>query len=113
MSLAALCGHGSVTSNIPNELSGPRAHIVVAGTITRANVPRLCERLHALIAHHNLDVVICEVGALYADLDAVHALASMQLTARRLGARVSLYHATLELQSLLTLCGLEALLASD
>ena len=90
----------------------PQAHIVVAGAITRVDVPELCERLGALIAHHHLDVVVCEVGAVHVDLDAVHALASMQLTARRLGGRVYLHNATIELRGLLTLCGLGQLLAS-
>lgn len=89
-----------------------QAHIVVAGAITRADVPELCERLGVLIAHHRLDVVICEVGALQVNLDAVHALASLQLTARRLGGRLCLHNATIELQGLLELCGLGQLLAS-
>jgi ABC-type transporter Mla MlaB component len=94
-----------------SELHDHQAHIVVAGAITRADVPGLCERLGVVIAHQHLDVVICEVGAVHVDLDAVHALASMQLTARRLDARVCLHNATIELQGLLTLCGLGQLLA--
>lgn len=85
---------------------------MVAGAITRAEVPGLCERLRVLVELRDLEVVICEVGALHVDLDAVHALASMQLTARRLGGRLCLHHATIELQALLTLCGLEQLMSS-
>lgn len=94
------------------EPSDPGAHVVVAGAITRADVPGLCERLRVLLELNDLDVVVCEVGALRVDLDAVHALASMQLTARRLGGRMCLHHATIELEALLTLCGLQQLLGS-
>jgi hypothetical protein len=53
-------------------------------------------------------VVVCDVGGVSdADLETVEALARLQLTARRLGGKVWLRHASVELRELLHLAGLE------
>jgi hypothetical protein len=50
---------------------------------------------------------VCDVGAVFdPNLVTVDALARLQLTARRLGHRVRLRHASRELQELLALVGL-------
>jgi len=86
---------------------------LVIGRITRVDVPVLCERLRVLVDGSELDVVACDVGALGADLAALEALARLQLTARQLGCRVRLRHASRELEALLAFCGLGAVLPSD
>jgi hypothetical protein len=54
-------------------------------------------------------VVACDVAGLTdADLETVEALARLQLAARRLGGKVWLRHASVELRDLLQLAGLEA-----
>lgn len=89
----------------PSEPSPVR--LVIGGSITRADVPVLCERLRVLLADSDADHVVCDVGGL-TDPDAVtvEALARLQLTARRLGRRAVLHHPAGELQQLLALMGL-------
>ncbi|MFI1398993.1 STAS domain-containing protein [Streptomyces sp. NPDC020681] len=81
----------------------------IAGRVTPADVPRLCEELSARLIGAGEDgtEVICDVGGLSRpDLAAVDALARLQLTARRLGCRISLRGADAELRALLELVGL-------
>jgi ABC-type transporter Mla MlaB component len=87
----------------------PRRTIVLRlrGPIDRADVPKLCERARVLLEATEADLAICDVGEL-ADPDAatVEALARLQLTARRLGRRVSVRRACGELKDLVALMGL-------
>jgi STAS domain len=48
----------------------------------------------------------CDVSALTADVHALHALARLQLTARRHGVELRLRHASRELEDLLVFAGL-------
>ena len=91
----------------------PDTCVVVIGTLTCAELPALCERVRSLVAANDVDVVSCDVGALVVDLVAVEALAHLQLTARRLGARIHLREVSGELEALLALCGLDEILSSD
>jgi ABC-type transporter Mla MlaB component len=81
---------------------------VIGGPIGCADVPGLCERVRVLADGSDAEVVVCDVGALV-DPDAVtvDALARLQLTARRLGRRVRLRHASAELRELLAFVGLD------
>jgi hypothetical protein len=54
--------------------------------------------------------IVCDVGALPPDVEAVDALARLQLSARRLGLEVRLRHASSELQDLLVFAGLREVL---
>jgi ABC-type transporter Mla MlaB component len=79
----------------------------IGGSIARADVPGLCERLRALLEGSDADVVVCDVGALVCpDAVTVDALARLQLTAHRLGRSIGLRHASSELRDLLALMGL-------
>jgi ABC-type transporter Mla MlaB component len=81
--------------------------LVIGGPIARARIPRICERVRVLLEGSHADQVVCDVGGLVdPDAVAVDALARLQLTARRLGRRIGLRHASGELQELLTLMGL-------
>ena len=90
-----------------NACMGPIV-LVIDGAIDRTEVPKLSERARALLEESDADLVVCDVGALVdPDAVAVNALARLQLTARRLGCRVRLRHASLELQDLLAFMGLD------
>ncbi|MCX4586576.1 STAS domain-containing protein [Streptomyces sp. NBC_01481] len=78
----------------------------IAGRVSPADVPRLCEELAVRLIHGDATEVICDVGELtHADLAAVNALARLQLTARRQGCRIRLRDARPELRALLDLVG--------
>ncbi len=78
------------------------------GPLTRAEATALAARLRAVAGD---GLVVCEVGALRADLAAVEALARLRLAARRLGCPLHVRGASPELEALLARCGLrEALL---
>jgi anti-anti-sigma regulatory factor len=88
--------------------------IVIDGLVGRADVGRLCERVRVLLDGTDAHVVVCDVGRLTrADASAIDALARMHLTARRLGSRLRLRHASTELQELLTLAGLDEVLLPE
>ncbi|WP_066945960.1 STAS domain-containing protein [Streptomyces lushanensis] len=81
--------------------------LVIAGRLTSADVPRLCEELTARLYGTGAAEVICDVGGLGPpDLTAVDALARLHLTARRQGCRLRLRAADRELRLLLDLVGL-------
>ncbi len=85
--------------------------LVLDGPIGPADAPCLCarlgERLDAGGHGTALPVVVCDVSALSRpDAVTVDALARLQLTARRRGARVVLRHPRESLRALLALAGL-------
>lgn len=92
--------------------AGEETVLVVAGPITHADVPRLCERVAALLPRADPTApVTCDVGALGTpDTATIEALARMQLTARRLGHRIRLGRASPALRELLAMAGLDAVL---
>src|SRR5262245_17639955 len=90
-------------------LPAPRtAVLAVGGPLASADVPGLCARARSLLACGDVAYLVCDVGALErADLAAVDALARLQLTARRQGARVLLRRPSRALLSLLAFVGLD------
>jgi hypothetical protein len=85
--------------------------LVVGGPIAPADVPGLCARARALLAAAggagDAGVLLCDVGALARpDMATIHALARLQLTARRHGARMVVRRASPELRDLLAFAGL-------
>ncbi len=70
------------------------------------DLPLLCEGLRLRLLASESTVVVCDVGALSADLLTVDALARLELTARRLGREIRLAGASPELLGLLGLAGL-------
>ena len=82
--------------------------IQIGGTITRADVPRLCAQLRLLVNGGGAERVVCDVASLLQpDAGTVDALARLQLAARRLGYRLRLRRASAELQELLAFMGLQ------
>jgi ABC-type transporter Mla MlaB component len=85
--------------------------LVIDGSIEPTDIPRLCERVHALLEGSDAAMVICDVAAVIGpDAVAVDALARFQLTARRLGCRVLVRHAGDDLRNLVALMGLSDIL---
>jgi anti-anti-sigma regulatory factor len=81
--------------------------LVIRGRIGRADGAALCERVRRLMAGGDADLVVCDLSSLTdPDLDTIDALARLQLTTRRLGGKICLRHASLELRELLALAGL-------
>lgn len=80
--------------------------VVIAGSIEPPDVAALCQRARRLLAHVDADPVVCEVGALRADIAAVDMLARLALNAGRLERGIRLREATSSLHELLALVGL-------
>jgi anti-anti-sigma regulatory factor len=96
----------------PPEPPGPSL-LVIGAPIAPADVPGLCERVRRVAAAGAPGPVVCDVSALArADVLTVHALARLQLTARRLGTRIVLHDAAPALRDLLRFAGLDAVVAS-
>ena len=70
-----------------------------------ADVPLLCARLRALLSAGTADIVV-DVRTLAADAVTIEALARLQLTARRLGRRISLRRPSPDLDRLVSFVGL-------
>ena len=60
-----------------------------------------------------METLTCDVRRLKADAAAVDALARLQLAARRVGAELTLCHASAELRCLLVFCGLDEVLGLE
>ncbi len=85
----------------------------IDGTIDRADIPLLCERVRLALEAADADWLDCNVGdVLLPDAVMVEALARVQLTARRCGSRVRLSDASPELCDLLDFMGLSDVLPS-
>ncbi len=88
--------------------------LVIGGPITRADIPKLCERIRALVKQSNVGLIVCDVGALL-DPDAVtvDALARLQLTAQRYGRQLRVRDASGQLRDLFALIGLSDVVRLD
>ena len=81
--------------------------IVLSGSLTRADIPGLCERARRLLESSDSAVVICDAHALGdPDAVAIDVVARLQLTAKRVGRELQLRDACSELQELIALAGL-------
>jgi ABC-type transporter Mla MlaB component len=81
--------------------------VSVAGPLARTDVPALCERAKKQLEASGADLVVCDVRELAeADVCAIDLIARLELTARRLGARVCIRHASKPLRDLLALTGI-------
>jgi STAS domain len=88
----------------------PCAFVIGRPVVTPADVRALCERLRALLDEDGAEVVVCDAGALAADVCSVDALARLRLVAGRGGRRLCLQGASDRLVELLALAGLSAIL---
>ena len=102
MTLAASAGHVSQMAPGPTTIV-----LSLGGPLARADLPALCDRGRALLDASGADVLVCDASGLAeADAVAVDAVARLQLTARRLGRRICVRHAPMELEELLRMTGL-------
>lgn len=91
----------------------PGTPLVLSGTLATAQVVLLCARVRDLLADDPRDVVICDVSAVAVNVEAVDALARLELVARRAGGRIRLLGASPELGELVALCGLTGVLLAS
>ena len=83
------------------------AVLVLAGPVTRDEVPGLCDEVRGRLAASGAAVLVCDVGGLGPPgLGVVDLLARLQLAARRAGGRIRLRDADPALHALLDLVGL-------
>ncbi len=85
--------------------------LAIDGPIDRADIPDMCDRFRQMVELACPERIVCNVAALRApDAAVVDALARLQLTARRLGLQMLLIETPSELEALLSLMGLRAVL---
>ncbi|MEH1127747.1 STAS domain-containing protein [Micromonospora sp. CPCC 206061] len=100
-------------------MSGPQERpppvFAIGPVVDRADIPRLCARLAALVRDTGAAAVLCDVGAVSApDAVTIEALARLRLTARRLGCDLRVLRAHRRLAQLVALTGLtDVLPAAD
>jgi ABC-type transporter Mla MlaB component len=82
----------------------------IAGPITRADLPGLCDRVCGLLRASGASVALCEVSDVDPDAVAIDALARLQVAARQNGCQVRLRHASSELLELIGFTGLQDVL---
>ena len=87
------------------------ADFAIRGPIARDDLPGLCDRMCAVLRGWGAAEARCDVTGVGADAVVVDALARLQLAASRLGCRITLEHASPELRNLVSLLGLEDVLA--
>lgn len=81
--------------------------LTLTGTLDREATHRLCEEVRATLQATGAEVLVCDVAGLGPPiLAAMDALARLQLTARRAGARIRLRDPAPDLRELLHLVGL-------
>lgn len=95
------------------KLLGPAA-VVLAGKMSRRDIPALCERAGRQIELDGRGLFVCDVEGLE-DPDAVvlDALTRLQLTVKRLGCMLRLRGANADLRDLLELSGLSEVVGRD
>jgi ABC-type transporter Mla MlaB component len=94
-------------------VSEQNADVLLVGAITPAEIRAARKRLRAVIGAGRMELVACDVMAVTADAGAVDGLARLQLTARELGCRIELRHASRRLEELIAFCGLRDVLPSE
>ncbi len=82
----------------------------IEGPITRADLPRLCDRVCGLFERSGADIAYCRVSGVEPDAVTVDALARLQLAAQRHHCQVRLRDASAELLELVAFLGLRDVL---
>jgi ABC-type transporter Mla MlaB component len=81
--------------------------LAVGGPLAPTDVPAFCERTRELLEESGAELVVCDVGDLTEeDALTLDLIARLQLTAKRLGARVCVRNASERLCELLTFTGI-------
>ena len=92
--------------------SEPRIALALGTRVERDEIPVLCGILYrGRFENEAIELVVCDVSAVQRhDAVVVEALARLHLTARRLGFRFEVHHASPLLRGLVGLMGLEEVL---
>jgi ABC-type transporter Mla MlaB component len=99
------------TPAIAQRLEPSTVVLFVGGPVIPAAIPGLCESVCRWLEGNDANLVECDVAGLLApDACTLDALARVALTAKRLGCRVRIRHASSELRELLVLAGLAGVL---
>ncbi len=85
----------------------------IGGRISSADLPRLCNRVCALLEQSAAGAALCDVSGVEPDAVTVDVLARLQLAARRHGCRIQLWNASSELLELLAFMGLRDVLSDS
>ncbi|WP_116130572.1 STAS domain-containing protein [Streptomyces sp. Ag109_G2-15] len=94
-------------AGLPHVDAKTPAVLVLAGPVTRDEVPGLCDDVRELLEATGAAVVVCDVGGLGPPgLGTVELLARLELAARRAGGRIRLRDPDPALHALLDLVGL-------
>ncbi|WP_143684079.1 STAS domain-containing protein [Streptomyces diastatochromogenes] len=94
-------------AGLPHVDAKTPAVLVLAGPVTRDEVPGLCDDVRGLLEGSGAAVVVCDVGGLGPPgLGTVELLARLELAARRAGGRIRLRDPAPALHVLLDLVGL-------
>ncbi|GHI05422.1 STAS domain-containing protein [Streptomyces cellostaticus] len=94
-------------AGLPHVEDKTPAVFMLAGPVTRDEVPGLCDDVRALLEVSRAGVVVCDVGGLGPPgLGTVDLLARLELAARRAGGRIRLRAPCPGLRALLDLAGL-------
>jgi ABC-type transporter Mla MlaB component len=100
---ALKCVRATRPASEPNTLV-----LIFSGLIDRAEIPAICNQAGSWLSECDTKRVVCDVRAVV-DPDAVtiDALARLRLTAKRMGLKVTIRHASHQLRDLLRFTGLE------
>ena len=94
-------------AGLPHVDAKTPAVLVLAGPVTRDEVPSLCDDVRGLLEVTGAAVVVCDLGGLGPPgLGTVELLARLELAARRAGGRMRLRDPDPALHALLDLVGL-------
>jgi ABC-type transporter Mla MlaB component len=98
----------------PAVTESDRAVVVLAGPLDPDSLAALIANVERLLAEGDVQVVVCDVEPYpAADLRVVETLSRLALTARRLGRRIRVRHASREVRSFLAFAGLADVLPCE
>ena len=86
--------------------------VAIREVTSAAELEDLCARARTLLLATRAGVLITDVGQAPVDLQTVHAIAKLSLTARRMGRRMQLRHVSPALADLVAFVGLADILGS-
>jgi ABC-type transporter Mla MlaB component len=111
-----LTRHDPARKPIPRSASVDQEHgvVVLAGPLDPEALATLTSQVEGVLADRDVHVVVCDVESYpAADLRLVEALARLALTAKRLGRRIRVRHASPEVRSFLAFAGLAEVLPCE
>jgi anti-anti-sigma factor len=88
--------------------------LVFNGRIEHAEIPLICKWAGPLLADRHAGLLVCDVSdVVHPDAVTLDALARLQLTAKRMGHKVVIRHASHQLKDLLDITGLKDVVSAE